>query len=265
MQWITTPEDCPIDPLMVSIYGDSYTGRTQLALTAPKPLVLLYTDLNTTRVVRPFMVGTAIGLDDNPHPAISMANYSTAAVGFSPDAIGKAAVATIDNFYSAFLEVLPWAKSIMIDLDSDLWLYYRYKYFGTEKPPGGEGKGSQRDKWAGINGEWRTFLDAWKRAHGPHLILVGKERKEYGKNAEGHDEPTGAMIHAGQPDTYYNCSVQLRTTRTEVIVANTPKSFFKSIIVKSDNNVALCGTVVDNAILPEVLAMIYNTDQENWK
>jgi hypothetical protein len=245
--WQTTVEELTASPLMIEIYGRTYSGRTYLALTHRPPIAFMHCHERIAGTIEQFI----------RDKDVRVYNFGAAISGRTREEISASASASVAAFTDAWLDALTWARTIVLDTHTDLWELLRLKYFGGEKPETFKGMERREALWADINGEWRMLFTAVKTA-GVDLILIGKSKDEY-KN----DKLTGGIKSAGQKDISSNCDIRLETSFVQA--DDTSNNSFVARLVKAGINYRMTGVPLTNTTLPQVLSLVYGNDEDDWQ
>lgn len=178
----------------VQIYGETGTGRSSLALSAPGPIALMHADEKLDGIVEPF---TSKGKDVQLH------NFGGTFSG-STEQIAQQANAAYMKFMEAWNDAFRWARTIVLDTHTELWELLRLARFGKlaqVKPI----------HYGPVNAEWQSIFKAFRRQDRCNLICIGKIRERY-----VNDKPTGVMEQAGQKEFNYLGDIRVRMDKDVV-------------------------------------------------
>jgi len=231
----------------MEIYGDTGTGRTTLALTAPGPIALIHASEKIEGIIQPFARDKEIRLFDFGVDLSGARGHEAVA-----DEADKVWGAMSDAIYDAY----EWARTIIIDTHTEAWELIRLARFGDLKPSGGRIDAN----YGPVNAEWRSLFKHFRHQDGTNLIAVGQTKDEYRESKSGMGQRTGKTIRAGQKDVHYLADVIVRTERD--IIANT----FTSKVEKGWWNAFSEGLEFDNedSRFGYVMAIVAESDEEEW-
>lgn len=247
--WQTTVEELTASPLMIEIYGRTYSGRTHLALThrPTQPTAFLHCSERIHGTIEQFISTRDIRVYD----------FGAAISGRTREEIKASADTSLSKFTDAWLDAVTWARTIILDTHTDTWELFRLAYFGGEKPETFKGMERREALWADINGAWRMLFTTAKTA-GVDLVLTAKAKDEW-KN----DKPTGRIKSAGQKDIAYNCDIRLETSFVQAEDAS--NNSFVARLAKAGINYRMTGVPLTNTTLPQVLSLIYGNSEDDWQ
>jgi hypothetical protein len=232
----TTPdlslwEDAPLELtrrcVMMWIAGDSDTGRTTLAFTAPGPIAYIHAHEKYEGVLQnkanECMVRTHAFRESFPGTA---------------DEVQQAAHLEMAGVERRISDAYTWARTIIVDTDQALWKLCQIARLGSMI----RAERSETDKKKGqliyqeINNRWQNMVKEFNyRADNPgnpgttNLIFIGGVSEEY----KG-DKATGRTIIKGQKDLYKACDVVVRTgyTMTLPVFGQPPVTTYHATIEK---------------------------------
>lgn len=248
LPWLDAESEVRPTKVLMEVYGDSGTGRTTFALSAPGPIALIHASEKITGIVEPWV---------QQGKRIRLLDYGDSYAGTDDEIAAKADrkwTMVRDGFYDAF----GWARTIVLDTHSELWELLRLARFGNLKPSGGRVDAN----WGPVNNEWRSLFKAIRAQERTNVIVIGQTKDEYKKSAGGRStgmgDRTGNTIRAGQKEVLFLCDVSVRTGKEYV---DGGVEFF-SIIEKGWFAGHLEGTVVPGEIsnFPSVMEMITSVD-----
>ncbi len=244
--WQTTVEDLSDTPNIIEIFGDTYTGKSHLALTGRKPMSYLHFGERLKGTIEPFI----------EKYDVRVCNFGKSVTGRSLEEIKRSAVESIDVLSDAWDESLEWSRTIVLDTHSQSWGMFKLKYFGAEKPEIFQGMERREKLWAEINGEWRMLFVKAKAAN-VDLILIGNSKDLWKKNkVVGTTSEAQKSIHGW-------CDIRLEM---DFLQAEDPSNnSFKTTIVKPGINYRMAGVALTNTTLPQVLSLIYGNDEDDWQ
>jgi hypothetical protein len=235
--WEAAPLELTRRCSFMQIYGDTGTGRTTLALTAPGPIALIHASEKLEGIVQPVAAEKDIRL------------YNFGGV-FSGDAqtIATQASEAMADLKSAWDDALGWARTVVMDTHTEAWELLRLARFGTLTP-----KGTVAALYGPVNAEWKSIWKAFRRQDTCNFIAIGQIRERYRK-----DKPTGVMEQAGQKDMPYYADVIVRTSRNS--------GSFVGTVEKAWWNAHIEGLEVEDEMLDyaTILGLVTETDSEEW-
>lgn len=243
--------------VICEIYGDTDSGRSTLALTAPGPIAYLHAYEKIEGLVQ--------------RAALTGKDIRTAAFGGSfrgtADEIMAQANRQADIAETLLYGAFDWARTIIVDTHNDLWEVMQLARLGSLTREGRNANDNRMGQlvYAEINNRWRAMFKKAKvmaeTENRTSLILIGKTKVEYGKNERGQSEATGRTVRSGQKDTPYDCDVILRTRRSR-------KNVFSATIEKPWYSNLVRDMVIeeDSGLLsfPAIMGLITDTDASEW-
>lgn len=240
---------------IVEIHGDTGTGRTKLALTAPGPIALIHDAEKIDGLVETLgRKGVIKGLHNYGGNIIKSADPKKVQA-----VAAEAWMRMRDHWYDSF----DWARSVVLDTHTELWELIRYAFFGAEKPSSGR---IDRN-WGPVNAEWRALFKYQRQHPNVNLIIIGRTKDEY--VTKGKDDTmgqrTGHTIMAGQKDIEFYSDVVLRTRKQR---RKNGETVFKSIVEKGWwNALAVEGTEFENeeSNFADIMGFITETDAAEWR
>lgn len=250
-EWEDAPEEFTRRSTIMTVYGDTGSGRTTLALTAPGPIALIHAAEKIDGIVQKF----------SRDKKIRVHNFGAVFRGGDESEIAAQAMEVWRKFESAYYDAYGWARTIVIDTHTELWELIRIAYFGDLKPSTGRVDAN----YGPVNARWRSLLKHYRQQEGTNLILLGQTKDEYKskKTATGKDgmgERTGNTIHAGQKEVLIGSDVVVRTR------INVKEGEFSSVIEKPWMNGPMLGFECDAEMsnFPVIMGLITDTDAEEW-
>jgi hypothetical protein len=265
--WEQAPTELTRHCVLMSVYGDTGTGRTSFALSAPGPIAYIQCAEKYEGIVQPFARDKDIRMVD-----------------FSVDLSGtesgsKSAAARADVAWrllrSAWYDAINggWARTVVLDTDTDAWELIRLSFFGDLKPAGGR----IETNWGPVNAEWKALFKSAKHTDEVNVIVIAQTKDEYalakktgGAKRGGMGERTGRTIRAGQKDMGFMSEVIVRTHLDPMARR------FSCEIEKPWWNSAALGMEVDNELaealygrerydFATVMALITEEEAEKWE
>lgn len=244
--------------VLMEVYGDTGTGRTTFALSAPGPIALIHAAEKLEGIVQQF---TRQG------KVVRLANFGAVFSG-SDDEVANQANKVWTRLLTAYYDAYSWARTIIIDTHTEAWELLRLARFGDVKPSGGR----VDSNYGPVNAEWRSIFKYFRQQSElspttcPNLIVIGQTKDEYAKgkrNAqtgkEGMGERTGNTIRAGQKEVGYMSDVVVRTER-DIFNGNR----FIAKVDKEWWNGAMRGVDLEGVDFPTFMGVLTETDPEQW-
>lgn len=235
--------------VFMDVWGDTDTGRTSLALTAPGPIALIHANEKIDGVVAETK---ARGVD------IRTFNFGGVIEGDNPDEIAASAMPLWRRFCAAYVGAYEWARTIVVDTHPEAWELERIAYFGGYKPEGGR----TDSNYGPLNFEWKgLFARRFRAQDRTNLILIGQSTDEYTKTTGSKmGERTGKSIWSGQKHTKFMVDVRVRMSRDK-------DGGFVATIEKGWNNAASEGVEFVNrrAQFAKIMATVTKTEEGEWK
>lgn len=242
IKWNDVSDEITRRVVHLQLYGDTGTGRTSVALTAPGPIALMHADEKIDGIVEPVVAAGK---------KIRTYNFGGTFSG-SSDQIANQANAALTEFYRAWADAFTWARTVILDTHTELWELLRLARFGKlaqVKPI----------HYGPVNAEWQSIFKAFRRQDRANLICVGKIREKYDKN----DKPTGKMEQAGQKDFGYLSDIRIRCDKS--LTKHGVK--FSGTIEKGWFNASIEGTEIPGEMLtfPEILEIVTDIPSSEWE
>lgn len=235
------------------VYGDTQSGRTYFAFTAPGPVCLLHATEKIPGVVEPFVAAGKV---------IRGFNFGGTFRGTARE-IADQARRNWDGFVAAFYDGLTWARTIVVDTHTELWELLRIAEFGDVKPDGGR----VDTNYGKINGEWKNLFREFRFQDRTNLILIGQTADEWVSSPGGkQDKRSGKTVRAThQRQVPYMADVILRT-RFEVGGEEEGERRFSVTIEKAWMNADAMGMELrgKRASWPSVMAQVTKTERGEW-
>lgn len=246
--WEDAPTEFTRRCAMIEVYGDTGTGRTRLALTMPGPIGLAHTAEKIEGVIQQF----------SKDKVIRVINFGGTFAG-SPQQIADKAGPIWSRMIGAWNSAIDdWARTVIMDTDSEAWEILRLARFGELTP-----KGRLDHMYGPVNAEWRSVFKRARMQDRCSVIAIGQTKNEYRDVVRGgktFSEATGRTIIAGQKEIRYMADVVIRTARTA-------DNGFSATVEKGWFSAQSEGLVVEDedCRLPYILSLITETDEAEWK
>jgi hypothetical protein len=207
VNWNRVSPSFTLRRVFLEICGDTSTGRTTLALTAPGPIALLHFGEKIEGIANTFATNKEIR-------ELSFSPFYPP--GLSDKEVANIAAESWKQFEAAWYDAFHWARTIIMDTHTDAWEAIRFAYFGDVKPDGGR----MELNWGPVNGRWSSLL---KMVRSPevqsNVILIGATEDEYKETINqktglpGQGKKTGVTVRKGQKSIPRICDVSIRTRK----------------------------------------------------
>lgn len=186
---------------VLNVVGDSGTGRTTFALTAPGPILLLHASEKIDGIYQPFVAaGKRIDLHD-----------FTGSFRGAPAQIAKQAQSHWQDLVDTWYDAYNWARTIIVDTETEAWELLRLSHFGDLKPqPSKQGQ----LVWGVVNSDWKSPIRHARSKHNKshaNLILISQTDDEYKASSGSFREATGNTVRKGQKNVFSMSDVVVRT------------------------------------------------------
>lgn len=245
--WEEGPAEFTRRCTFVHIYGDTGTGRTTLALTAPGPIGLAH---------------AAEKIDGIVQRAVAVKKVRVVNFGgtFRGDAqtIADQAGPVWNRLAASWYDAIDnWASTVIMDTDTEGWELLRLARFGELNP-----KGRTDSLYGPVNAEWRSMFKHFLTQQRCNVISIGQSKEEYiDKVVQGKlvSQRTGRTIRAGQKQIPILADVVLRTGRMD-------DGGFNVIVEKGWFNAHSEGMAFegDDCNFPNIMSLITETDASEW-
>jgi len=246
--WETAPPTVERRTIIAEAYGDTGTGRTTWALTAPPPIALIHAGEKIDGVVQQ---------SSTPTSDIQIYDFGDVFKG-DEEEVATAAKQKWHLLNDAVDDALTWARTVVIDTHSDAWQLLQLANFGTLNPQSKRGQFA----YVTVNSVWRSFIKQFRQQELTNLVLVGQTSAEYKKSRNAtRAEATGRTIRYGQKGTLTMCDVSVRTHRE--LMTHT----FTTVIEKGWYNALLEGLELegDMSTFATTMSLITETDEDEWR
>jgi hypothetical protein len=257
IQWEDAPTELTRRCTVMEIFGETDTGKTTLALTAPGPIAYIHAHEKVEGVLQQARQNGKV---------IRVCPFGGAFRG-GPEEIQKQASAQVAILEAAFYDAFTWAKSVILDTHTEAWQLYQLAKLGTLTREGRSEKDQKLGQlvYTEINSRWNSLFKTF-RVHAEaenrtNLILIGRTKDEY-KKIQGKKQSTGKTISAGQKDTFSSCDVRLRTR----VRRSSNDYTFSALVIKPWWNGMMRGEVFEDELMnfPQIMALIAQTDIDEW-
>jgi hypothetical protein len=229
-----------------SVYGDTGTGRTSFALSAPGPIALLHTAEKIDGIVERFAA----------QKLVRCVNFAGVFDGNTLDEVARQAEVNWDMLVAAWSDAFSWAKTIILDTDTEAWELLRYARFGGLKPDGGR----VDYNYGPVNAEWKNMFKRFKLQEATNVVVIGMTSDEYKEDAGGGGmgKRTGRTIRAGQKAVPFMADVIVRTAKDGGVFSTTIEKGWRNA---ESEGATLKGKASKWA---RVMAMTTGTDEDEW-
>lgn len=237
--------------VFVSVFGDTGSGRTTWALTAPGPIALLHTTEKIDGIVQPFY--QKIG--PNGDGTNGLCDFGGVFSGGQKE-IADQAKAKWSLFKTAWYDAFTWARTIIVDTDTEAYQLIRLAYFGGLKPTSGR----IDVNYGPVNGEWLSVFKYFRQQDRTNVILIGQTSDEYRESKKGDmGQRTGRTIRSGHKSIPYMSDVIVRTSKEDGV--------FSGTIEKGWYNAGAEGLQLedDMSTFPQIMSLITDTDPSEWE
>lgn len=246
--WETITDEFTRRTALVEVYGDTGTGRTAWALSAPGPIALIHCSEKIDGLVQRVAANGKV---------IRAHNFGSTVFRGSPEVIAKQADGVWRLMQERFHEAFSWARTIVVDTHTDAWELIRLARFGSLKPSGGRIDAN----YGPVNAEFKTMLSAFRGQTETNVIFIGKTTDEYVKSkSAAMGERTGRTISSGMKQVPFIVDVRVRTHHTF------EDEDFRSVIEKGWFNAHSEGSELTNedSTFPMVMGLVTGTDPDEW-
>lgn len=249
--WSDAPTDFVRRSVYVHVYGDTGTGRTSFALTAPGPIGLVHIAEKIEGIVQRYASEKKIRVVNCG--GIFSGTMKEIAHQASPkwEALKKMWCDAIDN----------WASSVVLDTDTEAWELLRVARFGALNPESGRIDAN----YGPVNAEWRSLIKRYRMAERCNVITIGQAKDEYTQAPKGKmGQRTGRTIRAGQKEIPYMADVVIRTHKKYLDDGGIE---FSAVIEKGWFNAHYEGMELygDEVRFSYLMGLITETDEEEWQ
>jgi hypothetical protein len=244
--WEDAPTQFTRRCVFMLIYGDTGTGRTTLALTAPGPIGLVHTSEKIEGIIQPFA----------REKVIRCVNFGGVFSG-TPQEIANQADPIWRRMYGAWTNAMDdWARTVIMDTDTEGWEILRLARFGELNP-----QGRTDHLYGPVNAEWRSMFKRFRQQNRCNVIAIGQTKDEYREVTKGGkktSDRTGNTIRAGQKEIPYSADVVIRCSKDD--------GDFHATIEKGWFNAHTEGMTLDNEDMrfPYIMSLITETDESEW-
>lgn len=244
----------------LEIYGDTDTGKSTLALTAPGPIAYIHAHEKIEGIIQ-----SARRKKD-----IRACKFGGVFRG-NPDEVQALANASVQRMENAMSDAYRWARTIILDTHTECWQVYQLARLGSLTRSDRNEKDNRMGQlvYTEINNRWQSMLKEFRiRQEEPlqdkptNLILIGQTKDEYRKSTNtGKTESTGRTIEAGQKGVKFFCDLIIRTK------FNKREDKFSALIEKPWYNGEVRGEEIEQEFMtfPQILGLVTEVDPEEWE
>lgn len=248
--WEEVSDEFNLRSVFMEVYGDTGTGRSTFALSAPGPIAYMNSLEKVKGIVEPIKAAGKM---------IRLHHFGQVTKKGGPKEVSAEAMVIWKRLREAWYDAFGWARTVVMDTHTEGWELVRNAYFGDLKPDGGRIDAM----WGPVNAAWRSLFKHYRTQEKCNLIIIGQTKDEYKSDKKGKksgiSERTGNTIRAGQKEIPYLVDVVVRTDKED--------GSFSATIEKGWFNAAAEGTpfVDDEANFATVMAYITGTEPEEWE
>lgn len=246
--WVSAPTEFTRRCVHMDIVGETGTGRTSLALSAPGPIGLAHTAEKIHGVVQRYA----------KQKQVRMVNFGGTFVG-SPQEISNQSVPLWNGMTSAWYAAInTWAKTVIMDTATEGWEMIRLARFGTPKP-----QGRTDNLYGPVNAEWLSLFKHARSQERCNVITIHQVKDEYLdkiNRSTGKQESvkTGRLVRAGQKSMPYVADVIIETTKVDgAFVATIRKGWFNAMTEGTEFR-------DDEISFSSIMAYITETEVSEW-
>ncbi len=246
VKWEKAPTNLTRDCVFMSIFGDTGTGKTTLALTAPGPIAFIHASEKIEGIIQPAA----------REKEIRVHNFGGGVPGKGgTNEIAKAADEVMAELKAAWVDAFGWARTIIVDTHTEIWDLLRLARFGTLTP-----RGHIASMYAPVNGEMRALFKEFRTQDTTNVITIGTTKESY-----RNDKPTGKMVMAGFKEVPYYSDVIIEMTRPGFMKKS--ETDFTATIRKGWWNATVEGLEIDDETItfPFLMSLITETEEEKWE
>lgn len=235
------------------IYGDTGSGRTRLALTAPGPIALAHTAEKIQGTLQQYL--------RSARKQVRVLNFGVTAAG-DPQSISDQVLPVWERMTASWMSAGAWASTQVMDTDSEAWELIRLAYFGELNP-----KGRTDSLYGPVNARWKRLFNISRQPEedgGRNIVVISQTKDEYidKKNSQGQrsSERTGRTIRAGQKGMPFWADVIVRTEHDL-------GGEFRAIIEKGWFCSYIEGTVLrdEEITFANIMGLCTETDPTEWE
>jgi hypothetical protein len=248
VKWEPAPTEFTRRCVSMLIYGDTDTGRTTLALTAPGPIGFAHAAEKIEGIIQ------KAAREKKVHTV----NFGGVFRG-SPQEIADQANPIWTRLAARWYDGYRWARTLIMDSDTEAWELLRLARFGEVTP-----RGRTENLYGPVNAEWRSMFKQFRQQDACNVITIGETKDEYREVNKGgvrSSERTGRTVRAGQKEMAYMADVVIRCDRTGI------GGDFTATIEKGWFNAHSEGMTVENedCRFSYLMSLITETEESEWE
>lgn len=233
----------------MQIYGDTGSGRTTLGLSAPGPIALLHCAENLEGRIQPFV--------QEGKKIMTFSFNSGRDLKGSAEAVAKEAERILGQVRDAWEDAKGWARTIMVDTDTDLYALLRLARFGklTQVKP---------HHYGPVYAEWRGLYRYFREQNDHNLVFCSMMTEKY-----VNDKATGLMVPDVQKNTPYDAEVRVRTESNVAAMMTGGRKVdwkYRAVLEKAWYGADMVGEAFEDEMssFPIIMASITGIDPEEW-
>lgn len=201
--WEDVEDEVSRRSVMMCIYGETGTGRTRLALTAPGPIALAHSAEKVDGLMQK-------AKEFNPHlRTLKQFNFGCAASG-TPQEIANQVGPVWNKATMLWNDAIDkWARTAIMDTDTEGWEYQRLRDFGELNP-----KGRIDSLYGPTNQRFRSLWKRARKTYACNVIFISQGKDEYKdtvENGQKTSKKTGRTIRAGMKEVPFAADIIVRT------------------------------------------------------
>lgn len=269
IKWEDASPDFDASEFVMTVYGLTDSGKTTLSGTAPGPIALMH-GAEKIEVIKPFY--KKIGPHGNGKGGIY--NFGGSYRGTTKQITDKASAA-VGMLETAIYEAKKWARTVIIDKETDVWELIQLADLGSLTLEGRTDEDIKKGQlaYATTNNIWRSIVKGFDGS-GCNLVLISSVHEEYKpfkdpQTGREKKRATGKMVRHGHKKSAEWSDIVLRTSCQQVIEDGISKSEFSVKIEKPWTNsevrdMELFGSTGDMLNIPTIMSIITGTDVDRW-
>lgn len=257
--WEMVDTEFTPESVFMQLHGLTGCGRSSFALSAPGPIAYIHTNEKVKGIIEPFA----------KIKEIRAHNFAGTFFG-TLEQKREQAMDSWRAFRRHYLDAYKWARTIVIDTDTELWSLLRLAFFGDFKPEGGR----VDREWGPVNAEWMSIIKRYRSQTKTNLILLGQSGDEYAPGAskngkQGMDQKTGRMVRSGQKQIPYLADVGLYLKKRKgVLSVDIEKAWMNAEYEMEDafsDVIAKAPLGKRNVTFANIMSFITETEEGDWK
>lgn len=269
IQWEKVGTEFKGRSYIMNIWGDSDSGKTKLALSAPGPIAFIHNNDKVDFVLE----------DAAKEKEIQKIPFRSGFLG-SIDEVQELATNELAIVLAHMRDAYKWARTIIIDHETALWALFQLAQLGTLTRADLDKETSRKGQliYSKINANWLNMIMDVREINSKggkvNLILVSKSKNEriqsVGERGQVISVETSKMVAARQKSTFAICDLVLHTwIATERIALSdgtvNEKQSYMITIDKPWNNGPWRGRTIESMPLSEIAGLITKTDGKEWE